>query len=236
MSTRVNIVVSCEVAMDRIRVFVQTSDPITRLGLGDLLRDAPEIELTASPDADVIVLAEDRIGRPQLGALWRARQEAEGGAVLRGVLVTHHFDPGDVLAAVQYGVLGVLPAAHVSAHRLVSVLTGVVAGRAYLPQHLQAAFLEQLHRLRHEHLAPQGLTFSSFDARELDVLNLLSEGFRTDEIATKLAYSEGTVKSVLYGLVTRLKLKNRTHAVAYAIRTGALRAEASPATWPGGPA
>lgn len=222
--------------MDRIRVLVQTSDPIIRLGLGDLLRDAPEIEVVASADADVILAAADRIGKPQLGALWRARGQAQDGPRPRAVLVTHHFDPEDILVAVQYGVLGVLPAAHVSANRLVSVLTGAASGRAYLPQHLQAAFLKQLHRLRHERLEPQGLTFSSFDTRELDVLNLLSEGFRTNEIASKLAYSEGTVKSVLYGLVTRLKLKNRTHAVAYAIRTGALRTEACPAAWPGGSA
>ncbi|MFE0028586.1 response regulator transcription factor [Amycolatopsis sp. NPDC059021] len=214
--------------MNRIRVFVQTSDPITRLGLDDLLHEAPEVDVVALPDADVILLAEDRIGRPQLGALWRARRQSAGEPGPRGVLVTHYFDPADVLTAVQYGVLGVLPASHVSASRLVSVLTGVAAGRAYLPQHLQAAFLAELHRLRREHLEPRGLTFSSFEARELDVLNLLSEGFRTDEIATKLAYSEGTVKSILYGLVTRLNLRNRTHAVAYAIRTGALWSETPP--------
>ncbi|GAA4531843.1 helix-turn-helix transcriptional regulator [Amycolatopsis samaneae] len=213
--------------MERIRVLVQTSDPITRLGLTELLRATSVLDLDGDGEVDVVLLAEDRIGKGQLGALWRARRSPDGRGP-RGVLVTRHFDPGDILVAVQYGVLGVLPAAHVSAERLVSVLVGVTQGRAYLPRHLQAAFLDQLHHLRCDRLAPRGLTFGDFDARELDVLNLLAEGFRTDEIAAKLAYSEGTVKSVLYGLVTRLGLRNRTHAVAYAIRTGALRAEACP--------
>jgi DNA-binding NarL/FixJ family response regulator len=30
------------------------------------------------------------------------------------------------------------------------------------------------------------------------------------------------VKSIVHGIVVRLNLRNRTHAVAYALRTGAL--------------
>ena len=38
----------------------------------------------------------------------------------------------------------------------------------------------------------------------------------TGEIASKLSYSERTVKNVMHGLTTRLHLRNRAHAVAYA--------------------
>ena len=36
----------------------------------------------------------------------------------------------------------------------------------------------------------------------------------------RVAYSERTVKNVLHDLTTRLQLRNRTHAVAYAVREG----------------
>ncbi|MGW2043477.1 hypothetical protein ACWCO4_36290, partial [Streptomyces virginiae] len=41
-----------------------------------------------------------------------------------------------------------------------------------------------------------------------------------EDLAAKLAYSERTVKNVMHGLTTRLHLRNRAHAVAYALREG----------------
>jgi DNA-binding NarL/FixJ family response regulator len=56
--------------------------------------------------------------------------------------------------------------------------------------------------------------------RERDVLRLAADGFDTEEIAVKLAYSKRTVTSVLHDVVTRYQLRNRSHAIAYAIREG----------------
>jgi DNA-binding NarL/FixJ family response regulator len=64
------------------------------------------------------------------------------------------------------------------------------------------------------------LSLTGFSGRELDVLRLLSEGWDTAEIAEKLAYSERTVKNVIHDITTRLQLRNRSHAVAYAVRQG----------------
>jgi len=52
------------------------------------------------------------------------------------------------------------------------------------------------------------------------VLRLVSDGHDTSEIATTLCYSERTVKNVLHDVTTRLNLRNRSHAVAYAMREG----------------
>lgn len=56
--------------------------------------------------------------------------------------------------------------------------------------------------------------------RERQVLALLAEGHSTREVAQRLAYSERTIKNVLQEFNTRLQLRNRTHAVAYAVRRG----------------
>ncbi|RZS89941.1 regulatory LuxR family protein [Motilibacter rhizosphaerae] len=56
--------------------------------------------------------------------------------------------------------------------------------------------------------------------REVAVLRLVAEGFDTAEIARHLSYSERTVKGVLHDVTTRLELRNRSHAVAYALRRG----------------
>ena len=58
--------------------------------------------------------------------------------------------------------------------------------------------------------------------REMDVIRLLADGLGTAEIARHLNYSERTVKSIVHGVITRLKLRNRSHAVAFAIRNDLL--------------
>jgi DNA-binding NarL/FixJ family response regulator len=69
-------------------------------------------------------------------------------------------------------------------------------------------------------LAPRGLTFAGLTDRETKVLRLVADGFDTAEIATNLAYSERTVKNVIHDVTARLQLRNRSHAVAYALRAG----------------
>ena len=56
--------------------------------------------------------------------------------------------------------------------------------------------------------------------REIDVLRLAAEGMETAEIARQLCYSERTVKGVVHAITTRLRLRNRAQAVAYAVRLG----------------
>lgn len=200
-----------------VRVLVDASDPVNRAGVRAMLRPAREVELvTPGEPADVFLLVEPVVTTARLEEVNRLRGRA------RGVVVTDQLAERDMMTAVRCGVVSVVPTATVSAGRLVSAVIGVRHGKAVLPPDLQAALLRQLTELRRDLLAPNGLTLSGLDARELDVLGLIAEGFRTDEIAAKLSYSEGTVKGVLHATMTRLGLVNRAHAVAYAIRCGAL--------------
>jgi DNA-binding NarL/FixJ family response regulator len=69
---------------------------------------------------------------------------------------------------------------------------------------------------------PRGPIAAEFFSREVDVLRLLAEGMDTMEIAGRLSYSERTVRNIIHGVLTRLKLRNRVHAVAYAFRSGVI--------------
>jgi DNA-binding NarL/FixJ family response regulator len=52
------------------------------------------------------------------------------------------------------------------------------------------------------------------------VLRLLADGHDTAEVGRQLYYSERTVKNIVHDVTSRLDLRNRTHAVAYALRQG----------------
>jgi DNA-binding NarL/FixJ family response regulator len=65
-----------------------------------------------------------------------------------------------------------------------------------------------------------GAASRRLNARERDVLALVAEGYSTREVAKRLCYSERTIKNILQDVTTRLALRNRTQAVAVAIRQG----------------
>jgi DNA-binding NarL/FixJ family response regulator len=56
--------------------------------------------------------------------------------------------------------------------------------------------------------------------RELAVLALIADGFNNQEIADRLFVSEETVKTHVRHVMNKLTARNRTHAVALAIRAG----------------
>ncbi|MFU0789782.1 response regulator transcription factor [Virgibacillus proomii] len=56
--------------------------------------------------------------------------------------------------------------------------------------------------------------------REIEVLTLLAEGESTSSAADKLHLSEYTVRDYITKIMQKMKAKNRTEAVAYAIRHG----------------
>jgi DNA-binding NarL/FixJ family response regulator len=93
-------------------------------------------------------------------------------------------------------------------------------GEAVLPGDLVGRLLDHVGQLQRSLLDPNGPGLSTLTAREADMLRLVSEGFDTAEIATKMSYSERTVKNVLHEVTTRLQLRNRAHAVGFAMRQG----------------
>ncbi|MEV0490206.1 response regulator transcription factor [Streptomyces atratus] len=68
---------------------------------------------------------------------------------------------------------------------------------------------------------------SAFSPRDIDVLRLLADGWDTVEVAW-LNYSERTIESVIASMMNRLGLRNRSHAVAYALRRKLLWRYVSP--------
>jgi DNA-binding NarL/FixJ family response regulator len=58
------------------------------------------------------------------------------------------------------------------------------------------------------------------DDRRLSILRLLAEGADTREISQHLHYSQRTIKGLISSIENELDSRNRTHAVATAIRHG----------------
>ncbi|MCO8273438.1 response regulator transcription factor [Actinoplanes sp. TRM 88003] len=205
--------------MEQIRVAVQATDPLSHAGLAALLQfrgDLTVVRNAQRAEADVLVVAAERLSTEVVATLRRAG--AETGAPV--VLVVGEIDEGDLLTAVECRVVAILPRGAVSADRLAHSVKAAATGGGVLPPNLVGELLKHVERMQRDVLTPNGLNASGLTPREIDVLRLMADGFDTNEIAGKLCYSERTVKNVIYGVTHRLKLRNRSHAVAYALRAG----------------
>jgi DNA-binding NarL/FixJ family response regulator len=204
---------------DRIDTYIFASDPISKAGAVGQLRTRPEINIMGDAELDraqVAVVVTDVVDDETLKVL-RAMQR---GGVPRTVLGATVLDDAAVVAAAEAGVSGLVRRSEATPERLADVLVRVATGEGEVPSDLLARLLDQVGRLQRQVLAPRGLVFSGLNDREAAVLRLVAEGHDTAEIADQLAYSERTVKNVLHEVTTRLQLRNRSHAVAYALREG----------------
>jgi DNA-binding NarL/FixJ family response regulator len=172
--------------------------------------DAPEPGRTS-----VALVVADRVAEPTLRTL-RSLQRV--GARL--VLVVAELDDADLVAAVEAGVAGVVRRAEASPDRLINVVQAAAVGDGALPPDLLGRLLNQVGKLQRQVLWPRGLTFGGLAEREIEVLRLVADGLDTAEIAAKLSYSQRTIKNILHDITSRLHLRNRSHAVAYALRHG----------------
>lgn len=205
--------------MEQVRVVLRASDPLSYEGLLSYLQSRSEFTVVDPADqveATVFVVSCDQLTADVVALLRRSAAEL----AVPVVLVVSEITEAELLIAVECRVVAVLPRVAVTADRLAHSVLAAANGGGVLPPNLVGELLKHVERLHREVLAPNGLNAAGLTSREIDVLRLMANGFDTHEIADELCYSERTVKNVIYGVTHRLKLRNRAHAVAYALRTG----------------
>lgn len=205
--------------MERVTIIVHARDPISAAGVIAELRPRPEVQVLPERDLDhaaVAVIVVDALDDDAVQMLRKVQRQG----VSRTVLVAGRLDDGDLVTAVEIGVVGLIRRSEATADRLTEVICRAAAGDGSVPPDLLGRLLDQVGQLQRQVLSPRGLTFTGLATREVEVLKLVADGYSTGEIAMQLCYSERTVKNVLHDITTRLQLRNRSHAVAYALRQG----------------
>jgi DNA-binding NarL/FixJ family response regulator len=203
--------------MDRVATYVCARDPVSHAGVASQLRPRPEVTLLDAGDerAKVAVVVADGVDEETIQIL----RSLQHGPCLSVLVVTHIDDTG-LAAAVEAGVAGLVRRAEATPERLAKAVCAAARGEGSVPPDLLGRLLAQVGRLHRQFLTPRGLTLNGMSTRELDILRLIAEGLDTAEIARKLCYSERTVKNALHDVTSRLQLRNRSHAVAYALKQG----------------
>ncbi len=202
--------VSLAGAPTQVRVALVAPDLLSRSGIEGMLGGHPSLRLVPDSrvgDAHLLVLVAPAPG-PEITAAVRS---ASGDRRLPILAVLDNPGPGGAAALADLGVVACLWRREITPERLAEQIRAV----ATTPRPARLATdLEEYRRRQGPDQAPS--------RREADVLRLLAEGLGIPEIAQRLAYSERTVQKTLYAVTSRLDLRNRTHAVAYAWREGVL--------------
>jgi DNA-binding NarL/FixJ family response regulator len=203
------------------RVLVFARDPISRAGVASQLVGVRGIEVIEPGDSrapDVALLVTDVVDEE----VFRVVRTIRRGSPSHVVVVAGVVDTSSMLAALEAGATGFLRRSLADREHLSHLIHKARRGEAVLPPRIEERLLDRddgneglTHSLaRSEALAHQ------LSARDLEVLRLLADGCDTAEIAQRLAFSEPTIKNVIQRLFDRLKVRNRPHAVAVALKTG----------------
>jgi DNA-binding NarL/FixJ family response regulator len=200
----------------RIRILCVDDHPLMHEGIAAIVRSQPDMTLVASAATGREAIYRFREHRPDVVLMDVRLPDASGiDAVIAirsdfpdaRILMLSTFE-GDVeiQRALEAGARGYL-LKNMPPDDLLQGVRDVHAGKKRIPPQVAARLTE--------HLGEEGLT-----TRELQVLEQLASGSRNREIANHLFISEETVKIHVKHILEKLGARDRTEAVAIAVRRG----------------
>lgn len=217
------VVPASSTAQAPVQVAVIAGDPITGQGVATYLATRPEIlvlEADRQQHAQVVLVIVDVISEETFRTM---RVLADSADEKPGfVLIGDDLRENQVPRVVSLGMVSVLSRRTADFDQVVQAVLNLRDGRLELPGNAVSWLAERLRNIQRKVLEPNGLCAAGMTEREVEVLAMLADGLDTAEIAKRLNYSERTVKNAIYAVISRLNLRNRAHAVAYAIRNGAI--------------
>jgi DNA-binding NarL/FixJ family response regulator len=193
--------------------------PIFREGLRTIIGSQEDMRLIADASDAAEAIAEFRRHRPDITLMDVRLGETNGTDALiairrefpeaRIIMLTTSDGDAEIQRALRAGaaayILKSMPKAE-----LLDVIRSVHGGRRHVPPDVAARIAE--------HMGEEDLT-----ARELEVLQLIRDGYRNKQIADQLAIAETTVNFHIKNIVDKLGANDRTHAVTIAVRRGLLQ-------------
>jgi DNA-binding NarL/FixJ family response regulator len=206
-------------ARPQIRVSLAAPDFLSLAGLHSYFVAQNEMVVLGDQEqefSDVLLVGADLLGPEVLASL----REAATRTNKPMVLIVNDL-PEDVLPAVlRCGVSVVLLRDSADGERVRQGVRIAAAGGGFLPPRLFGLLINHLGQL--DRAVATGRTPSANQpaGREVEVLRLLADGWDSADIAEVLGSSERTVKNVFQAIKHRYELRNRPHAVAYALRAG----------------
>jgi DNA-binding NarL/FixJ family response regulator len=203
-----------------IRTLIAEDHQLVSQGLESMLAGAESLELVG-----IVTTGEQAVDRAKAGTVDVILMDVNMGQGMNGIdatraikdkvpdtkilILTMFTDPGTVAKAVKAGADGYLSKG-ASKETVVQAILDVVEGKSVLDPHVTEGIFGRIGGRDHRALSD----------RELRVLQELTHGKSTKEVAENMHISEETVKTYLKQIFRKLDVRDRTEAVAEAFRRG----------------
>jgi len=209
-----------------IRILVVDDHPVVRAGLVMMLGTQPDMEVVG--EAGDGQEATERVGAlapdvvlmdlemPGVDGLEAIRQIRAANASARILVITAYDTDERILQAVQAGARGYLLKG-APRDDIFQGVRVVHAGGSLLQPAVATKLLDRVGDLL------RGDRDETLTARELQVLQLMAQGYRNKEIAKSLSITERTVKFHANILFQKLGVDSRTEAVSRALQRGIIK-------------
>jgi two-component system response regulator DevR len=207
----------------RQRILVVDDHEVVRLGLRALLDKHPNfevvaeaatareaIEKTESYEPDVVVMDIRLKGGSGIEACQEIIASSPDTKV---IMLTSYAEDEMLFSAIRAGAAGYV-LKQIGGDDLVRAIEAVGRGEALLdPTVTQRVFQEVRKAAREE----EASAFAELTQQEMHVLQLVSEGRTNRQIAEMLYLGEGTVRNYVSSILSKLNVRNRAEAAAYAV-------------------
>lgn len=201
-----------------IRILIVDDHPVVCAGLTSMLSTQPGFEVMGSAASGEEALAILQRSSPNVMLLDLRMPGMDGIAVLHAlkgiesppaaIVLTSFEKEEEIYRSIRAGAQGYL-LKDTSESEMVAAITAVDAGERYIPRRISARLANRMLR-------------ADLTGRELSILELLADGSTNKEIAGSLNISDNTVRHHVNNIMDKLKVSDRTEAVATAIRSGIL--------------
>jgi len=206
-----------------IRILCVDDHALLREGISALVDGESDMKLVAEASNGQEAIEKFRLCRPDVTimdlqmpkldgveAISRIRAEFPDSKII--VLTTYTGD-AQVLRALRAGARAYILKGHV--HRdLLDTIRAVSAGQKRIPPEVANQLAD--------HAMDDELT-----PREIDVLRLIASGNANKQIADQLSIGEGTVKSHVANILSKLGANDRAHAVTIGLQRGIIKLDIS---------
>ena len=202
-----------------IRVLSVDDHPLLSEGIAALIKNQPDMQLIAQATSGRDALEKFRAHRPDVTLMDLRLPDMSGIDTMmairaefpeaRIIMLTTFEGDMEIQRALAAGAQGYMLKT-MPPKDLVAVIRQVHAGKKRIPSEVAARLAD--------HLGEENLT-----AREIEVLGKVAQGNRNRDIAEQLFIVEVTVKVHIRHIMDKLGARDRTQAVAIALRRGIIQ-------------
>lgn len=213
--------------MSRIRILLADDQPLVRAGLRRIIETDPTLIVVSEAGDGAEALAQATASHPDvvlmdvrmplMDGLEATRRLSDAGGNARVIILTTFGLDEYVVAALRAGASAfVLKEA--PPERILASIHDVASGRAVIDPAVTQVVIDEL-GLRPAR-AELVRRFDELTPREREVLALLARGLSNAEIATELVITEGTAKTHVARVLSKLGVRDRVQAVILAYDAG----------------